>query len=210
MEEWPTSTWNISDAGRRADGEAVIDRLRAAGTGCGDADGADVVVVNTCSVTAEADNAARAFIRRTHRLNPQARIVVTGCYAQRAPKELSAMPGVAAVVSNSHKALPGDCSWACEGATVSTSSLVGVQSLMAPSTHAQGSAPVWADDRFAHSFIEEAQLVPGDQTRPNLKIQEGCGNRCTFCVIPQTRGSSRSISYCDSAPGGRVCCSRRK
>ena len=54
-------------------------------------------------------------------------------------------------------------------------------------------APIWADDRFAHSFIEEAQLTPGEQTRPNLKIQEGCGNRCTFCVIPQTRGSSRSL-----------------
>jgi threonylcarbamoyladenosine tRNA methylthiotransferase MtaB len=179
----------------RADGEAVMSRLRAAGLGCGDADGADVVVVNTCSVTAEADNAARAFIRRTHRLNPQARIVVTGCYAQRAPKELSAMPGVAAVVGNSHKAFaPEIVLGLVKSATVSTSSLVGVQSLMAPSTHAQGSAPVWADDRFAHSFIEEAQLVPGDQTRPNLKIQEGCGNRCTFCVIPQTRGSSRSLS----------------
>jgi threonylcarbamoyladenosine tRNA methylthiotransferase MtaB len=52
---------------------------------------------------------------------------------------------------------------------------------------------VWVDDRFAHSFLEEAQLVPGEQTRPNLKIQEGCGNRCTFCVIPQTRGSSKSL-----------------
>ncbi len=53
--------------------------------------------------------------------------------------------------------------------------------------------PVWADDRFAHSFLEEAQLRPGAQTRPNLKIQEGCGNRCTFCVIPQTRGASKSL-----------------
>ncbi len=52
---------------------------------------------------------------------------------------------------------------------------------------------VWADDRFAHSFLEEAQIVPGAQTRPNLKIQEGCGNRCTFCVIPQTRGPSKSL-----------------
>jgi threonylcarbamoyladenosine tRNA methylthiotransferase MtaB len=52
---------------------------------------------------------------------------------------------------------------------------------------------VWADDRFAHSFLEESQVVPGAQTRPNLKIQEGCGNRCTFCVIPQTRGPSKSL-----------------
>jgi threonylcarbamoyladenosine tRNA methylthiotransferase MtaB len=59
-------------------------------------------------------------------------------------------------------------------------------------------APIWADDRFAHSFIEEMhwgeiQTAPGAQTRPNLKIQEGCGNRCTFCVIPLTRGPSKSL-----------------
>jgi threonylcarbamoyladenosine tRNA methylthiotransferase MtaB len=60
---------------------------------------------------------------------------------------------------------------------------------------ATGAARIWADDRFAHSFLEEAQLTPGAQTRPNLKIQEGCGNRCTFCVIPQTRGSSKSLPH---------------
>ena len=89
----------------RADGEAVSGRLRAAGLGERHPAVADVVVVNTCSVTAEADRAARAFIRRAHRLNPEARIVVTGCYAQRAPEELAGLAGVAAVVGNSHKAL---------------------------------------------------------------------------------------------------------
>ncbi len=89
----------------RADGEAVSDRLRAAGLCERQPSAADVVVVNTCSVTAEADRAARAFIRRAHRLNPAARIVVTGCYAQRAPEELAGLAGVAAVVGNSHKAL---------------------------------------------------------------------------------------------------------
>ena len=84
----------------RADGEAVTSRLRAAGLDEGQAAAADVVVVNTCSVTAEADRAARAFIRRTHRQNPKARIVVTGCYAQRAPEELAELAGVAAVVGN--------------------------------------------------------------------------------------------------------------
>jgi threonylcarbamoyladenosine tRNA methylthiotransferase MtaB len=70
--------------------------------------------------------------------------------------------------------------------------LVSVHSLLIGG--AQASAPIWADDRFAHSFLEEAHLAPGAQTRPNLKIQEGCGNRCTFCVIPQTRGSSKSLA----------------
>jgi threonylcarbamoyladenosine tRNA methylthiotransferase MtaB len=176
----------------RADGEAVSSRLCAAGQSPQQATEADVVIVNTCSVTAEADRAARAFIRRTHRLNPAAQIVVTGCYAQRAPQELASLDGVAAVVGNSHKALAPEIILSLtqnptEASPTPQSQLVSVQSLVA------GSAPIWADDRFAHSFIEEAQLAPGLQTRPNLKIQEGCGNRCTFCVIPTTRGSSKSL-----------------
>src|SRR5215469_14756499 len=96
---------NFGCRAARADGEAVSERLRAAGLPEGQPGTADVVIVNTCSVTAEADRSARAFIRRTHRLNPDARIVVTGCYAQRAPEEIARLEGVAAVVGNSHKAL---------------------------------------------------------------------------------------------------------
>jgi threonylcarbamoyladenosine tRNA methylthiotransferase MtaB len=180
----------------RADGEAVGDRLRLAGLCEGEPSAADVVIVNTCSVTAEADRAARAFIRRAHRVNPAARIVVTGCYAQRAPSELAGLAGVAAVVGNSHKALAPEIvlGLALNQAGVGLSApqeLLSVESIVAGGSRA--SAPIWADDRFAHSFLEEAQVVPGAQTRPNLKIQEGCGNRCAFCVIPQTRGSSRSL-----------------
>ena len=186
----------------RADGEAVSGRLRAAGLGERNPAVADVVVVNTCSVTAEADRAARAFIRRAHRLNPEARIVVTGCYAQRAPEELAGLAGVAAVVGNSHKALAPEIVLGLLGRAKPRegNGLIQVQAAtnieraiseqLAPP---QGSQVVWADDRFAHSFLEEAQVAPGAQTRPNLKIQEGCGNRCSFCVIPQTRGSSRSL-----------------
>src|SRR5206468_4684893 len=96
---------NFGCRAARADGEAVDQRLRAGGLIEQQPSAADVVVVNTCSVTAEADRAARAFIRRTHRLNPQARILVTGCYAQRAPEEVAQLVGVSAVVGNSHKAL---------------------------------------------------------------------------------------------------------
>jgi len=186
----------------RADGEAVSERLRAAGHCVRQPAEADVVIVNTCSVTAEADRAARAFIRRAHRLNPEARIVVTGCYAQRAPEELAGLTGVAAVVGNSHKALAPEIVLGLLGRAEPRESngLIQVQAAtnldraiseqLAPPKVAQ---VVWADDRFAHSFIEAAQVVPGAQTRPNLKIQEGCGNRCTFCVIPQTRGSSKSL-----------------
>ena len=184
---------NFGCRAARADGEAVSERLRAGGLSPGQPASANVVIVNTCSVTAEADRAARAYIRRTHRLNPDARIVVTGCYAQRAPEELSQLEGVAAVIGNSHKSLaPEIAAGLVPGAGLAfgtSDRLVPVASLMAP-----GVAPVWADDRFAHSFLEEAQVTPGAQTRPNLKIQEGCGNRCTFCVIPQTRGTSRSLA----------------
>ena len=149
-------------------------------------------MVNTCSVTAEADREARAFIRRTHRLNPGAKIVATGCYAQRAPEELAALAGVAAVVGNSHKALAPEI--AAGLMKVAGAALPDDSGLVRMTAVAgAGGVPVFADDRFAHSFLEEAQLVPGAQTRPNLKIQEGCGNRCSFCVIPQTRGGSRSL-----------------
>jgi threonylcarbamoyladenosine tRNA methylthiotransferase MtaB len=191
---------NFGCRAARADGEAVSDRLRDAGHCMQQSSEADVVVVNTCSVTAEADRAARAFIRRAHRKNPAAKIVVTGCYAQRAPEELAGLAGVAAVIGNSHKALaPEIILGLTDGASQHpTSELIQILPAQKPErANSEQLAPpqvvVWADDRFAHSFLEESQVVPGAQTRPSLKIQEGCGNRCTFCVIPQTRGGSKSL-----------------
>ncbi|MFZ0744981.1 MAG: radical SAM protein [Terracidiphilus sp.] len=190
---------NFGCRAARADGEAIADRLRAAGCCESQPTLADVVIVNTCSVTAEADREARAYIRRARRLNPDARILATGCYAQRAPQELAALPGVAAVIGNSHKAFAPEIALSLletstgrppESPRQPINELVQIQMAQAGVTSSQ---VVLADDRFAHSFLEEAALIPGAQTRPNLKIQEGCGNRCTFCVIPQTRGPSRSL-----------------
>ncbi len=188
---------NFGCRAARADGEAIAGRLRAVLER--EFLASDVVVVNTCSVTAEADRAARAFIRRAHRHNPAAKIVVTGCYAQRAPEELAGMAGVAAVVGNSHKALAAeiiaDVARGANRTATSATAMVPVASLLSADK-----APVWADDGFAHSFLEDSHLgesypVTGRQTRPNLKIQEGCGNRCTFCVIPLTRGPSKSLPH---------------
>jgi len=184
----------------RADGEALSGRLRAAGHDASEPGEAELIVVNTCSVTAEADRAARAYIRRAHRRNPAACIVVTGCYAQRAPEELAGLAGVAAVIGNSHKALAPEIAIRLatgrevSGLKIGTGQEAANEAAFVP-THALlgGAAPIWVDDRFAHSFVEEAPIAGVRQTRPNLKIQEGCGNRCTFCVIPQTRGPSRSL-----------------
>ena len=185
---------NFGCRAARADGEAVAALLRSAGHGTQQAHQADVVIVNTCSVTAEADREARAYIRRAHRLNPDARIIATGCYAQRAPEDLAALPGVAAVIGNSHKALAPEVALsfmnAPFGAVPAENHLIQIQPVQAAVTPPR---VVLVDHTFAHSFLEEAPVLPGVQTRPNLKIQEGCGNRCSFCVIPQTRGNSRSL-----------------
>ena len=151
-------------------------------------DSAQLVILNTCSVTAEADRTARAFIRRVHRRNPQARIIVTGCYAQRAAHEIAAIEGVNAVIGNSHKALAPQI-----GASLANSPrLIPIAALT--STLTKSSAQIFVDETFAHSELASLPFAAdAHQTRPNLKVQDGCNNRCSFCVIPSTRGPSRSV-----------------
>ncbi len=147
---------------------------------------AEVIVLNTCTVTASADQDARAAIRRIRRQNPGARIVVTGCYAQRAPDELAGIEGVSLVVGNSHKhALPELAS------TLLPPSLVKLNAAEPERSN------VIVGDIFAHTELMAAPVFDGDpsaeRTRPNLKIQDGCNNRCSFCIIPYVRGKSRSL-----------------
>src|ERR1041384_8101518 len=95
---------NFGCRATQADGAALESMLTAKGlAAAGDRAAADLVVLNTCTVPSSADDDVRQTIRRVHRENPAARILVTGCYAQRAPDELAAMPGVEWVVGNSHK-----------------------------------------------------------------------------------------------------------
>ncbi len=155
---------------------------------------ASLVVLNTCTVTAGADQDARAAIRRVRRQNPDAQIIVTGCYAQRAPDEIASLPGVSLVVGNSHKhrlaeiALNGDLE------ARSTEAFVPLASLgQRPTTSHQG--PIFVSDIFAHTELLAAPVfdAANERTRPNLKVQDGCDNRCSFCVIPFVRGQSRSL-----------------
>ena len=167
---------NFGCRATQADGAALEGLLTRQGlTAAVAAQSADLVILNTCTVTSSADDDVRSSIRRVHRENPSARILVTGCYAQRAPEELSAMPGVSWVVGNSHKtAIPEIL--ARHSAPYHGQVFVGD---IAGSTEFL-SAPI--DDAF------------GDRTRPNLKIQDGCNNVCSFCIIPSVRGRSRSMA----------------
>src|SRR6266478_4683309 len=133
--------------------------------------GADLVVLNTCTVTATADDEVRQVVRRIHREKPGARILITGCYAQRAPEELAALDGVSMVVGNSHKTRIPD---------------------LVAGNHYHGQieiGDIFAQTDFLSAPVEDAA---GERTRPNLKIQDGCNNRCSFCIIPSVRGRSRS------------------
>ncbi|MCU1296757.1 MAG: MiaB-like tRNA modifying enzyme [Acidobacteriaceae bacterium] len=148
---------------------------------------ASLVVLNSCTVTASADQEARAAIRRIHRANPICQIVVTGCYAQRAPEEVASLPGVSRVIGNSHKhllaGLAGLAIPARDSAFVPLSSL-------SPDDRSR----IFVSDIFAHTELLAAPVFGGhEHTRPILKVQDGCDNRCSFCVIPSVRGHSRSL-----------------
>ena len=168
---------NFGCRATQADGAALEALLDAKGMeACAERADAELVVLNTCTVTAEADHDVRQTIRRVHRENPAARILVTGCYAQRAPEELAAMPGVELVVGNSHK--------------TQIAELVTLRQPESAPYHGNiHVGDIFAQRDFLSAPVEDAA---GDRTRPNLKIQDGCNNRCSFCIIPFVRGRSRS------------------
>ena len=196
---------NFGCRATQADGAALEQQFLERGLErAGAARDAEIVVLNTCTVTEGADKDARASIRRLQRVNPECRILVTGCYAQRAPGELAALPGVTWVVGNSHKH---------QAAEIATSSSVGFVSLAQLSGEpipplrkeregvghprkGQGRpGNVVVGDIFAHTELLAAPVfeAANERTRPNLKVQDGCDNRCSFCVIPYVRGQSRSL-----------------
>jgi threonylcarbamoyladenosine tRNA methylthiotransferase MtaB len=151
---------------------------------------AQVVVLNTCTVTASADQDVRNSIRKIHRQNPDCQILVTGCYAQRAPEELANIAGVSWVVGNSHKHQISEV--ACGG---DNSGFVPLGNLDLVG------AGILVGDIFAHTELMAAPVFDADtgseRTRPNLKVQDGCNNRCSFCIIPSVRGRSRSLPTTD-------------
>ncbi len=157
----------------QADGAAIEASLEEHGwSAVSHPDSADLVILNTCTVTHSADVDARRLVRGVHRDHPHAQILVTGCYAQRAPQELLAIEGVDWVVGNSHKTR--------------------IAGIVAGAEEYHGQ--LFLNDISAqHDFLATpVRDTREDRTRPNLKVQDGCSNRCSFCIIPSVRGRSRS------------------
>ena len=139
----------------------------------GDKEVADLYIINTCTVTREADRQARQAVRRVIRRNPDAVVVVTGCYAQISPESCAAIPGVDYVVGNDRK--------------------LEIDKLL-PGLRKARSPRVMVGDLNEHVSLPDQLLTGYDgQTRAFVQIQQGCNQGCTFCIIHRARGPSRSL-----------------
>src|SRR5213075_1637575 len=142
----------------------------------------------------------RAAIRRIRRQNPGCKIVITGCYAQRAPHEIAALDGVWRVIGNSHKSNLAEITLREQSRNDISDSFafVPVENLADSSRRATcdpDPVEIYVSDIFAHTELLAAPVFDSanERTRPNLKVQDGCDNRCSFCIIPSVRGHSRSL-----------------
>lgn len=135
-------------------------------------DVADVYVINTCSVTENADKECRQLVRRIQRKAPESLVVITGCYAQLKPKEISEIPGVNLVL----------------GAAEKFNLATHLKELTKNDSGKISSCEIEAVSGFTASFSVN------DRTRTFLKVQDGCDYTCSFCTIPMARGKSRSDS----------------
>ena len=160
----------------QADSMAIERDLRASGgEPAATSAEADLVIVNSCSVTATADQGTRQAIRRVARDNPSARIVVTGCYATRSPEELNAIPGVLRVVPNDRKDQI-------------------LEELTTADRFAGADGPCGARVPLLNILpsVGTVPLYTLDRTVFALRVQTGCDEQCSYCIIPSTRG--RSVS----------------
>jgi threonylcarbamoyladenosine tRNA methylthiotransferase MtaB len=208
---------NFGCRASQADGAALKQQLLQAGLAeAASVAQSHVAVLNTCTVTAAADAEVRQIVRRIHRQNPGCRILVTGCYAQRAPQEIAELAGVTWVVGNSHKHLVTDVLAGSmrsgipdpESPAKAPPGLVQIQAkspapaLMSsakstPQTPDSGLPTPDSPQVLVGEIAEEfhfSPVFPDDRTRPTLKVQDGCNARCSFCIIPEVRGRSRSLA----------------
>ena len=186
---------------------------------------ADAYLVNTCSVTERAEKKCRNAIRRMHRLSPEARIIVTGCYAELRKESLQAMPGVALVFGAKEKTKvvkdtlallrSGDgtagAGLAAEPAD-GRPQVPGIKAAAAEAARAEAEAGNGAANGAARAGAFRAgagdileAYSSGERTRSFLKVQDGCNNFCAYCTVPYARGLSRNIPIADAvAQAGRI------
>lgn len=138
---------------------------------------ADICIINTCTVTQKASMQSRQAIRRAIRENPGAIIVATGCYAQSEPMELQKIQGLNYIIANSDKH---------QIARIVTEAKKNSQATTEP-------VMLHHDIRLDRCFHTVGAPIFGSRTRPFIKIQDGCDNFCTYCIVPYTRGPSRSL-----------------
>jgi len=189
---------NFGCRATQADGAAIERQFEQRGLDRAESSSsAEWVVLNTCAVTAAAEQDARAAIRRIKRHNPECKIVITGCYAQRAPEQVAALAGVSQVIGNSHKHNLADIALREHSEKDISGSFVPLEGLRPVTEEKTGDfgAEIFVSDIFAHTELLAAPVFDSanERTRPNLKVQDGCNNRCSFCIIPSVRGRSRSM-----------------
>jgi threonylcarbamoyladenosine tRNA methylthiotransferase MtaB len=198
---------NFGCRSTQADGAAIEQQFRDRGLDRAPRPAtAKIVVLNTCAVTASAEQEARAAIRRVRRENPGCKVIVTGCYAQRAPQEVAGLNGVSVVVGNSHKHNLAEIALRTksEKGILDSDGFIPLASLSGSALRVAGRpvpdepdlSNVFVSDIFAHTELLAAPVFDSanERTRPNLKVQDGCNNRCSFCIIPSVRGRSRSLN----------------
>jgi threonylcarbamoyladenosine tRNA methylthiotransferase MtaB len=139
---------------------------------CDTLEEADILVINTCTVTSKSDYRSRQAVRRAARANPRAMLVVTGCYAQRNPEAIAAIEGVDVILGNTEKETIGD--------------YIDLAKQQRPLVKITGT------DGMTHLSSRRHLRSFGGYTRAFVKIQDGCDNRCTYCAVPLARGMSRS------------------
>lgn len=158
---------------------------------------ADVYLVNTCAVTETAEKKSRNFIRRAHKTNPDARIVVTGCYAELRREQIEAIEGVWRVFGASEKKeIVVEVLKAGEGITsdIASASLRPLPPSAGPSLLSGRGWPEISEATPSPAF---GAYSTGERTRSFLKVQDGCNNFCAYCTVPYARGRSRNIPICE-------------
>jgi len=198
---------NFGCRATQADGAAIEQQFRDRGLDRATRPAtAKIVVLNTCAVTASAEQEARAAIRRVRRENPGCEVIITGCYAQRAPQEVAGLSGVSLVVGNSHKHNLAEIALGAksEKGILDLDGFIPIANLSRtsldvadrPIPDESDFSKIFVSDIFAHTELLAAPVFDSanERTRPNLKVQDGCNNRCSFCIIPSVRGRSRSLN----------------